>query len=332
MQPADTFAKAAAKVAAIRALSLQGRIVYALKVGSWPKLFAPFVLGQAIGVREGHGFSVLGLVLGLVFTTLDVTYIVLLNDWGDQEVDAIKRRRFPDGCSPKTIPDGILPAQALLGMGLLAGGLLLAFAWATGVACERPYFFRLSGLSVLVFAIYTFKPLALNYRGGGELLEMFGVGLLLPWLNAYLQSGVLFGASRTMVALAPALAFLALSSALASGISDEESDREGKKRTFATMLGNRSTRVAVECCYLLGAVLLAVVPPLVLGRLVVGQLPAVVLLLACYPSIRRESPAAVTNAFAAQNRFKGRLHLGLWGFQLLLGTSLVVKAPFSVIW
>ncbi|MEB3327874.1 MAG: hypothetical protein VKQ33_01435 [Candidatus Sericytochromatia bacterium] len=46
-------------------------------------------------------------------------FIVPLDDWADARVDRLKREMFPTGCSPKTIPDGVLPAP---GAGGEAGG------------------------------------------------------------------------------------------------------------------------------------------------------------------------------------------------------------------
>lgn len=323
----------AQKVAALRAKPFLAKLAYAVKPASWPKLFAPTLLGQAIGASDARTFSLSGFLLGVAFTTLDVVYVVLLNDWGDRDVDAIKRRRFPDGCSPKTIPDGILPASTLLAVGVGAGTILLGFAASLGPPLGRPAFLPLAFASLLLFAIYTFKPIALNYRGGGELLEMLGVGLVLPWLNAYLQSGSLVPRQTpTFWILAPALAFLALASALASGISDEESDREGGKRTFATMFGNARVRGWVVQSYVAGTVLLSAASAIHARDGGLWFLAGVLPLLAYLPSIRRTSPFAVTNAFKAQNTFKGKLHLGLWASQLFLGTSLVVKTLSIVIW
>ena len=90
------------------------RWLYALKVASWPKLLAPMLLGQAIGGVTAGAWSPAATLLGLAHAVALTCAIVLLNDFADRQVDALKRRLFPEGCSAKTIPDGILGAQAVL--------------------------------------------------------------------------------------------------------------------------------------------------------------------------------------------------------------------------
>jgi len=303
----------------VQTRSFPARLIYAVKFASWPKLLAPVLLGQAIGVYETGTLFIRGLGFSLLFAALDTVYVVLLNDWGDQRVDAIKRRRFPHGCSPKTIPDGILEARTVLAIGLLAGVLLSGSAALFGPMLGRPHALWLTLTCLAVFVSYTFEPLALNYRGGGELLEMVGVGVLLPCASAYVQSGKLWSAE--LLQLTPALACLALSSALASGLSDEDSDREGHKHTFTTLLGNARTRRLVEGCYALGIVLLALVP--LSSTHGVWAWPAAAYMALFIPKLSRLSPMATTGAFRAQARYKAQLHLGLWGGQLVLAGTLL---------
>ncbi|HEX8819913.1 MAG TPA: UbiA family prenyltransferase [Archangium sp.] len=307
----------------VESMSPAGRWWYALKPASWPKVFVPALFGQAVGAATAGQVSAGALVFGVAWMLADVAFIVLLNDWGDREVDALKRRMFPRGCSPKTIPDGLLPAGALLAAGLGAGALALLVAWGAGVALERPLLLPLAALGLGLFAAYTLPPLRLNYRGGGELLEMVGVGGVLPALHAYSQCGA--WAPAWLLALAPGLLALALSSALASGLSDEESDRAGGKRTFTTWLGNAATRRGAEVLLGLGALLwLAVawgagdVPP------VWVVVPAALLTGVFGVRLVRGSPAAVTNAFGAQSVYKVELHRAIWWGTVVLSALVLV--------
>ncbi|MEZ4231046.1 MAG: prenyltransferase [Polyangiaceae bacterium] len=286
---------------------------YALKPGSWPKLLVPFALGQALGVVASSRVSWPAALLGLGFTLTDLAFIVFLNDWGDQGVDRIKREMFPRGCSPKTIPDGILGSRALLLAGLFSGalGLLLVIfgQWhLAGQGVPRPGLGWMGLTCLGVFVAYSLPPLRLNYRGGGELLEMLGVGFALPYFNFYLQAGI-----RWSVWLWPMLGFtvLSLGSALASGLSDEESDRAGGKRTLASVAGNETTRRATEFLVVLGAVAWVLGDGLSVGAWFIGGVGAFIAVWYWIP-LRRGSAAARTNAFKAQGQYKRYLHHAIW--------------------
>ncbi len=304
----------------LRGAPLRARWWYALKPASWPKLLVPAVLGQGAGALHAGRVSVLGLGVGAAFSVLLLVFIVLLNDWSDAEVDRVKRAMYPRECSPKTLPDGLLSPRALLtaGLGALALGLVAAFAGAR--ASGTP----LLGWSALacagIFAAYSLPPLRLNYRGGGELLEALGVGLALPAWNALSQGGVALPA--VLVDMLPAFVVLSLGSALASGLSDENSDRAGGKRTFTTLFGNARVRRAVEACVLVAAVLFVGVPgvlyagiwpalPRGVDALVGGAVGSVAALVA-WVRMRAVTPPPATDAFVSQALFKQRLHGAIW--------------------
>jgi 1,4-dihydroxy-2-naphthoate octaprenyltransferase/chlorophyll synthase len=287
--------------------STRARWLYAAKPDSWQKLLVPFVLGQAIGLgpalEAGRGFSIAACASGLAFTVLDLLFIVFLNDWGDREVDAIKRRMFPEGCSPKTIPDGILPASSLLLAGLASGALALAVAGVAELWLDRPGLTVASALALGIFVAYTLPPLRLNYRGGGELLEMLGVGVVLPWLNAYHQGGA---ARAEGLWLLPGFALLSLASAIGSGLADERSDRAGGKRTVVTTIGNPLSRKLLELLVVLGA--LAWLATALVGLPIWLGGTAAITVLANAVDLRRASPRAETDAFAPQRAYKACLH------------------------
>lgn len=294
----------------IDAMTRSARWWHALKPGSWPKVLVPTVFGQAVGAAVAGELSLPALVFGLMWAIADVAFIVLLNDWGDQDVDGIKRRMFPNDCSPKSIPDGILPARALLLAGIAAGCAALAIAAGATHLLDRPYLLLMAAAGQLVFIAYTLPPLSLNYRGGGELLEMVGVGGILPMLHAYAQSGIV--ASDWLCALLPGVLLLALASAIASGLSDETSDRIGGKRTVVTTFGNVAARRLIERLVVFaalawaGAALVDWAPP----SWVV--MPSVLVVLGFHVRLRRRSARATTDAFAAQAAYKGELHGAIW--------------------
>jgi 4-hydroxybenzoate polyprenyltransferase len=287
-----------------------GRWFYALKPASWPKLLVPALFGQVLGASPAEGLDLAAFGWGVAFTVLGLGFIVLLNDWGDRDVDTIKRRMFPDGGSPKTIPDRILDARVVGAAGLLLGVATIAVAAVAEATLQRPLAFEAGLGCMLIFVAYTLPPVQLNYRGGGEVLEMLGVGAALPLYNAYLQGGVV--APRVWPWIAGFMA-LSLGSAVASGLSDEESDRAGGKRTFASLYGNPAARRVTEACVLLGVTIW------LLGSLlrpdwvpVWAALPASAIAVWNLVRMRRVGRTAVTNAFSAQSAYKRFLHRAIW--------------------
>ena len=305
-----------------RPQGLWQRWLYAAKPGSWPKLLVPMALGQAMGVATLGALRWDSLAFGWAFTILDLLFIVFLNDYFDRRVDTIKREMFPEGCSPKTIPDRILPAWSLLVAGAVAGGAALALAVWAEAALGRPYLSLAVVAAGLVFAAYSLPPLRLNYRGGGEWLEMIGVGALLPAFNAYLVCDL--DAAMCLTVL-PAFCALSLASALASGLSDEQSDRVGGKHTLASDRGNAAVRRRVEGLTLFAALLWAMS-----ARLRSDLIPlafavlGVVIVIVNWRRMRRCSALAQTNAFEHLGRYKALLHHAIWRGALVIALGIAL--------
>ncbi len=296
---------------------------YAAKPASWPKLLVPAALGQALGISASGTVDLRALGLGMAFCVALLLFVVFWNDFFDRRVDRIKREMFPRGCSPKTIPDAILPASALFVAGAVSGGAALVVASWAGAELGRSHALAGAAACLAIFVGYSVPPVRINARGGGEWLETFGVGLALPLYQAYLQAGR-GPASLEGLWLLPGLLLLARASAIASGLSDERSDRRGGKVTFTTKYGNAAARRACERLVSWGALAWAVGT-----RLALPQLPAwagflaVLVVLTNWRRMRAASAAADTDAFAAQARYKQCLHHALWRGGAILGVGLV---------
>ncbi|MCH9688673.1 MAG: prenyltransferase [Deltaproteobacteria bacterium] len=294
------------------------RWLYALKPGSWPKLLVAAGLGQGIGIAAGGRVDPWGLLLGIPFTVALLAFVVLVNDWGDQEVDELKRRLYPDGCSPKTIPDDVLePGSVLLG-GMGAGVLALALAGVAELVLGRPGLLGGAAACMGLLVLYTLPPARLNYRGGGEVLEMVGVGFFLPWWNAYVQGGSPMPAGMVVL---PAFALLCLASALASGLSDEESDRLGGKRTFTTMFGSTAVRQAVEGLVVGAMLVWAALPWLAPYYAQFWMvMPVVVVMIADFRELLSDAQLPDT----MHRRYKYALHQCIWRGGLMMAAMLAL--------
>ena len=307
---------------ALPSLSQRDRWLFALKPASWPKLLVPAGLGQAIGIAVHGAVDPGGLVVGIVFTVCVLAAVVLLNDYGDQEVDALKRRLYPEASSWKTIPDEILEPKSVLWAGL--GAVVTAFgvALAAQLFLPRPGLAVAAGVCMLLFWAYTFAPLRLNYRGGGEVLEMLGVGFALPWWNAYAQSGT---SSPGGLVVLPAFALLCLASALASGLADEPSDRLGGKRTFTTMFGAFAVRQATEGLVLGAMIVWAILPLLAPHWATMWMvLPALIVMVLSYRELRKSGASVDVETYEGLGAYKRTLHHAIWRGASVLAVAIAV--------
>jgi 1,4-dihydroxy-2-naphthoate octaprenyltransferase/chlorophyll synthase len=132
---------------------------------------------------------------------------------------------------------------------------------------------------------------------------MLGVGVALPWLNAYHQGGAALAEGLWLL---PGFALLSLASAIGSGLADERSDRAGGKRTVVTTIGNPLSRRLLELLVVLGAVCWLATSLVGLPIWLGGS--AAVTVLSNAIDLRRASAAAETDAFAAQRAYKACLH------------------------
>ncbi len=300
-------------------LPLHRRWLYALKPASWPKLLVAAVLGQGIGIASVGRIDPVGLLLGFAFTVLHLSFVVLINDWGDQDVDAIKRRLYPHGCSPKTIPDDVLDASSVLVGGAGAGVLAIAVAGLAEHVLGRPGLTMAAAGCLLLLVLYTLPPVRLNYRGGGEVLEMLGVGFFLPWLNAYVQSGQTMPSGLVVL---PSFTLMALASALASGLADEESDRLGGKRTFTTLFGPVAVRQAAEGLVVGAMIVWAALPWLAPYYAQIWMvLPVVVVMVADYRELLTDGRRA---GDAMYRHYKSLLHQCIWRGGVMMAAMLAL--------
>jgi len=131
----------------------------------------------------------------------------------------------------------------------------------------------------------------------------------------------------------PGLVMLALASAIASGLADEESDLAGGKSTFTTQFGNPEARRAAEYSLLGGALCWAIVARLAPQVLHPFSVTAGLGAIAWHMrTVMSTSPRATTNAFAEISRYKAALHRAVWDGALALTATAVLLWILGVGW
>lgn len=194
------------------------------------------------------------LVLVQLFGVFDQLYIVYANDVADAETDRDNATPTIFSGGSRVLVEGAISASALT----QAAGICAALALVvSAVLCFTRDTLTLVPLALVGLGLlwaYSFPPLRLSYRGGGELLQAAGVGLVLPLYGFVAQSGSLAQMPWSVVlALLPAQ----LACSVATALPDEPSDRRSAKRTLAVRIGGRRAADVAAALLLVSTTLLA---------------------------------------------------------------------------
>ncbi|MEO0421608.1 MAG: prenyltransferase [Pseudomonadota bacterium] len=245
------------------------------------------ILGQVLALALVGQFSWSIFAWLLLFGVFDQLYIVFANDVADVETDRRNHTATPFSGGSRVLTDGQLSRRDLAIAALLCAVLLVSVTGVLAVAYARPLAPIFAGLAVLLLWAYSYRPLRLSYRGGGELLQVLGIGVVLPTLGYYAQAGTL---SAFPWLLLLATLPMQLAGAIGTALPDEPSDRESAKRTLAVRLGQGGAQRLALALQLLASATFVAVSPLPIGRLAAGAVIAVPTLLA---AIQWRTPQAV---------------------------------------
>jgi 1,4-dihydroxy-2-naphthoate octaprenyltransferase len=174
------------------------------------------------------------LVAVQLFGLLDQLFIVYANDWADQETDARNQTATVFSGGSRVLVEGQLSARALGTAALVCAGALLALSVGLALARGEPLLVPLAVAALVLLWAYSYPPLRLSYRGGGEVLQMVGVAGVLPLYGYIAQGGEL---GRFPWALLTLLLPTHLACAIATALPDEPSDRQSGKRTLPARVG-----------------------------------------------------------------------------------------------
>ncbi len=210
----------------------------------------PIVLGQALAFASGHRFDLRMAALAHGFGLVAHATIVFANDYADREADALHASPTIFSGGSRVLVEGKLrPRELATAAWLSAGGLTIG-SLAAGLLADRPWLFVFAIATLLLLFAYSLRPLALSYRGFGEIAQGLGVGLVLPLLGYYAQAGGLSDAS--LATFAP-LVILGIASNIFTALPDTSADALAKKATWPVRRGER--RAAIEALALVGLAL-----------------------------------------------------------------------------
>jgi 1,4-dihydroxy-2-naphthoate octaprenyltransferase len=211
----------------------------ASRLPSQSYIFLPILLGQSVWFSQTGKISILPFVLIQLFGLFDQLYIVYANDYADVETDRINSTPTPfSGGSRVLVEKALRPADLKR-----AAWLMLILSLSTGVWLTIAYH-RILILPMMVFGLlllwgYSYPPVSLSYRGGGEILQTIGTGMVLPVLGYYAQSGSVTDFPWWVFLILGPTSFAC---AVGTSLPDEPSDRESGKKTFTVLIGQQPAK------------------------------------------------------------------------------------------
>lgn len=224
--------------------------IKAARLPSQSYIFLPLLLGQALAMAQGHNPSLGVGILVHAFGLANQLYIVFANDYADRETDKHNQTFTAFSGGSRVLVDGDLTPGQLGAAALWMAGASLATAGLAGLAAGSWLPLLLAALGLGLLWMYSFPPVRMSYRGGGEFLQMLGVGIVLPCLGYAAQAGSLAGFPwHLMVIILPTQ----LACAISTAIPDYPSDKQDGKRTIPVLRGLAQAKRLVTGLHLLTA-------------------------------------------------------------------------------
>jgi 1,4-dihydroxy-2-naphthoate octaprenyltransferase len=195
---------------------------------------APVIAGTAVAIDEGgvQWWAGLGALVVAVAMQLGVNFA---NDYSDHMRGADKQRVGPVRASSSGVvkPEHVrVAAGAAFGVAAL-GGLVLSFAidW-------RLIF--VGAASILAGWLYTGGPRPYGYLGLGEVFVFVFFGLVATVGTVYVEISQI---TPLAVLVGAGMGFLASAILVLNNLRDIETDAAAGKRTLATLIGRKWTRI-----------------------------------------------------------------------------------------
>lgn len=223
--------------------------IKASRLTSQSYIALPLLLGQLLAMHISGSWNWTVFALVQLFGLFDQLYIVYANDYADVETDRDNQTATMFSGGSRVLVDGGLTREEL-GRGAWVMALLCAIIGAViafGFGAWPVLPLVLLGLGLLW--AYSYPPIELSYRGGGEVLQMLGVGGVLPLIGFCAQAGTLSGFPWVLFA---ATLPLSLATAMCTALPDEPSDRRADKRTSTVLFGPFVARIIIFGLNLVG--------------------------------------------------------------------------------
>ncbi|MBN2344587.1 MAG: prenyltransferase [Deltaproteobacteria bacterium] len=214
----------------------------ASRLPSQSYIFMPLLAGQLFYLMTGGELNWTVFAIVHLYGLFMQLYIVYANDYADVETDKLNKTFTIFSGGSRVLADGELSRRTLGVAALMMAGLSLTMGILLAVIFGRVWAPAIIFAGIALLWMYSFGPVKLSYRGGGEVLQMLGVGAVLPFVGYYAQGGLLADfPMETLSVILPTQ----LACAMATSIPDFLSDKQSDKRTLTVLLGQKNVRLVI---------------------------------------------------------------------------------------
>ena len=218
------------------------------KINSWIKasrlpsqsyIFFPLLLGQGFYYNISGNFSIVFFILVQLFGLLIQLYIVYANDYADYEIDKTNDTFNIFSGGSRVLVENLISKKEMKKAIILVVGLNFFLGIILTLGFGRILSIPMIILSFLLLWAYSYPPIRLSYRGGGEILQTLGVAVILPLFGYYIQGGTVQGFPWIFL-----LFFfpVQLGCAMSTSLPDYPSDKKGNKKTSTVIFGFENTK------------------------------------------------------------------------------------------
>lgn len=201
-----------------------------------PAAAVPVFVGAGAAIAEGFAIRPLVLAVTLVCALLIQIGTNFANDYSDFHRGADHEGRLGP---VRVTQSGLITQQGVRGGIIVAFGLAaLLGAWLAWIGGWP--ILLIGVLSILSGLAYTGGPFPFGYYGLGDLFVFVFFGLIAVTGTAFLQTGTW---SQFSLALSIPIGLLVTNILVINNLRDLPTDRAANKRTLATRLGDRATRL-----------------------------------------------------------------------------------------
>ena len=221
------------------------------KIKSWVKasrlpsqsyIFFPLLLGQIFYYEINQNLNFSLFIIIQLFGLFIQLYIVYANDYADYEIDMTNDTYNIFSGGSRVLIEKHLTINEMKNAIKLMVTLNIFLGIILTLVFKRNFSIPLIIISLLLLWAYSYPPIKLSYRGGGELLQVAGVAVVLPVFGYYIQAGTFQGFPWIFMA---AFIPIQIGCAMSTSLPDYPSDKIGKKKTSSVILGFEKNKMYI---------------------------------------------------------------------------------------